>query len=259
MLRPPQGIDTATVTVTTWGSSTPWSDLQFDIPWMGEVRKPMECTGRDCGVDAVRQRCRDTYAGVLEPASPRTTCVADEFCGYCVFMAPLRGACLVVDVQPDGRLLVSPTLASCTYPFTAQSYEFVPPEVQTWAIEVQVVSSRDPFIALQRITGGTKSFGFDTTQRQTTGIATVVTGLVLTAVVGAVMVSAMQRKESKAHAPLPVANAMNDEMQVVGSGPHAQQPPTQPPQRAENHYSSGDESDSECPSPRSPTADREPR
>jgi hypothetical protein len=72
------------------------------------------------------------------------------------------------------RWRVSTIGTACTYPFGEQEYS----ETFSASITGTVLSDKDPYVSLQRITKGSNDFGVSLTQKHRVGVALVVVGII---------------------------------------------------------------------------------
>lgn len=139
-----------------------------------------------CTMNHMREMCQARHGATARYVGTHGRCGLNEQCGVCEFQTErLHTICIVTLAstgfgrRAGGR---DNRYRSCFYPFGDQDHKYIADNSSAPFVEVQVRSSNDPFLVLQRVTEGTNNFG-DMKSRQTNiGIACVVVGAVLAVV-----------------------------------------------------------------------------
>ncbi|KAF8291404.1 Surface membrane protein [Trypanosoma cruzi] len=127
-------------------------------------------------------------------------CVLDRTCGTCERTVYLRQLYLVVREVSNGKYAEDTNLRSAMYAFGDLDNDYQPGIPST--VTVRLYSSKDPYIALQRLTKGTNDLGLNS---RTVGIVLIVLGcLFLMLEIGvctALICYWMRRKKTSSGAP----------------------------------------------------------
>jgi hypothetical protein len=223
--------------------------LNFQIEGSRSMTKALTCEGaqctdrcRDssdyCTSSSMQSRCASEFGGTWTSSSS-SRCKRGQTCGTCRFTGQLQTACLVLQLN-DGVVSKS-SLTSCWYPFDSQQYAA---RVGTTiaGVEIRVLTERDPYITLQRVTEGSDNFGITAGQQRAAGIGCLVAGCIFTAIMICVIcwfVNTQQRQEPAAViAPQPLAPVAVD---PYPQPQPAEYSPTEPPHQsnAYNGYNNG--------------------
>lgn len=154
------------------------------------------CNLNYCSYGHMEDSCRDRFGSGARYYGG--SCSSRGDCGRCEYDAPLSQVCAVVSAtQPysrDGRY------RSCFYPFGEQDQNYASNTLNPSTIEVQVRKSDDPFLVLQRVTDGSNDFGISAETQRNAGIACLVIGIVLVAlmiVVGCIAYRLIRKHKEK--------------------------------------------------------------
>jgi hypothetical protein len=172
--------------------------VAYTIPFTATVDRNLLCDSARCtdkcnedkySCDESRMRfyCTSSFSGSYTDRSG--SCLRGDTCGTCRFTGNLASACVVMALSSEGRASAS-TMRSCYYPFTQHEYL---PGSQTATIEL--MSERDPFIALQRITGGSNDFGIGEDEQRNAGIAMLIIGIVVTVIMACIAIFFVRRQQ----------------------------------------------------------------
>jgi hypothetical protein len=124
-----------------------------------------------CNASTLEAGCVTRY-GTTSRYSGLADCAEQGACGVCRFDGNLANLCLVVfGVNGARQWEYDPSYVSCNYPFTKRDYSAT---THVAALPVTVRSSKDPYLALQRLTRGTGSFAEAPRSTSTGGIAMIV-------------------------------------------------------------------------------------
>jgi hypothetical protein len=139
------------------------------------------CTGSGsncrCYLNQMNVRCKQIAANGNVVNVP-SVCDKGQSCGQCQFQAYLR---VYSAVEAGGA--ESPSLQSAFYPFSADAQSYSGGTSSPATFSARLYSSKDPFIAAQRITKGDMDFGITAEQQRAMGIALMVVGLIMTVAV----------------------------------------------------------------------------
>ncbi|PWU83117.1 Surface membrane protein [Trypanosoma cruzi] len=128
--------------------------------------------GKDCkckrDVRSFGEKC--TARGGIYNKAP-TWCEAGHICGECLETLYLRQLYLVVREVSNGKYAEDTNLRSAMYAFGDLDNDYQPGVPST--VTVRLYSSKDPYIALQRLTKGTNDLGLNS---RTVGIVLIVLG-----------------------------------------------------------------------------------
>jgi hypothetical protein len=172
--------------------------VSYSIPFTATVDKGLVCDAArctdSCGDDSyscdesrMRSFCASSFGGTYTDRSG--TCYNGDTCGTCHYTGNLAHACVVMAVTSDGKVSAS-NIRSCYYPFT--EFDYLP---QSQSAIIEVMSERDPFIALQRITGGSDDFGITAQQQRNAGIAMLIVGIIITVIMIGIAVFFIRRQQ----------------------------------------------------------------
>jgi hypothetical protein len=188
--------DQYTVIVNT--PNLPPQFVTYAIPNRRNIDRKLRCDAPRCSEDCsssvykcggtrMREYCRNAFGGSYDDASG--SCSTGEVCGTCSFTGTLSRACVVMGVTENGIVRPS-TQTSCYYPFDEHEYL---PSASTATIEV--MSERDPFITLERLTKGSGDFGMTKGRQRKIGIALLIAGAAVTVAMSAVMFAFIRRQQ----------------------------------------------------------------
>jgi hypothetical protein len=176
--------------------------VQYSIPFFKAVSRPLRCArercdrncgneGSSCSESIMRSYCRGSFGGTYQDNSG--ACYDGDECGTCSYTGNLARACVVMAFTSDGRASPSSRYANCYYPFN--EHEYVP---NSRAATFEVVSEDDPFIELQRVTGGKNDFGITEGEQRAAGIVCLAIGVLMTAVmIGIAVFLIRQRRKNR--------------------------------------------------------------
>lgn len=162
--------------------------LQYNVPNLQTLSKvvipsrlqsqliPCGCTasGCICSILSLDSSCKQLYGSSSSYSG--TQCGQMQTCGACQYSEYLSQFCSVVDSNSGGPFTGSMVYQSCFYPFSQTSQKYVPLQ-GNWTIELRV--STDPYLVLERLTGGSQDFGLTSYQQLAIGAGLVVAGTVL--------------------------------------------------------------------------------
>ena len=131
-----------------------------------------------CSNYEMNNYCRSAYGGGAYFTSGGY-CNSKGDCGQCFFSAYLTEVCAVIDPITNQP---ATNMQSCFYPFRSGSDQSYGSRVQPGSIRYTVRQSDDPFIALQRLTEGSESFGTPDNGARNWGIALLIVGCIITAI-----------------------------------------------------------------------------
>jgi hypothetical protein len=176
-------------------------DVQFQVPYVRSVNRGLVCDRQrctdDCGDNTyscdesvMRSYCSVSFGGSYQDNSG--ACFNGDECGTCSYTGNLASACVVMAFTSDGRASPSSRYANCYYPFN--EHEYLPGSA---AATFQVMSEDDPFIELQRVTGGSNDFGITEGEQKNAGVACLIVGIIITVIMIAVTVFLVRRQQRK--------------------------------------------------------------
>ncbi|EKF32541.1 procyclic form surface glycoprotein, putative [Trypanosoma cruzi marinkellei] len=147
-------------------------------PFRAIKKTSYTCTSSDCR-SRLNCRCNELLNSFMDQCMAsggrfvRTSgmCVLDRTCGTCERTVYLRRLYLVVSEVGNGKYVEDTKLRSAMYPFGDLDNDYQPGIPST--VTVRLYSSKDPYIALQRLTRGSNDLGVNP---RTVGIVLIVLG-----------------------------------------------------------------------------------
>ena len=189
-----------------------------------------KCTSSRCtgvSVSSCPSGYRESYTG-------SSSCDRDKVCGTCYGSFFISKACFIVQLggsstNPSWSLVKS----GCKYPFGSDAQEYASQPTNT--ITVEVYADTDPYVKLEEITQGTKNFGMTEAQQRSVGLALLVVGIIIMAMMCGVVVFSFQHQQTNEYRkqywgtvtgnPYQPQPVMGQPMGTVGAPPGYGQPP----------------------------------
>lgn len=139
-------------------------------------------SGSTCSSTTQSNKCSNLYGGTYTGSS----CSSGSSCGSCSYSTFLTTYCAVASrtSATANSWIEATSLQSCFYPFGTSSQRYAS---SSSSIEMRLMDSKDPFIALERETKGSADFGITAEQQRTTGIVLLVIGLVIIGIMAIVI------------------------------------------------------------------------
>jgi len=163
-----------------------------------------DCSGSKgncvCSSSVMQSKCSNLYQGVYEAASRggNRECRDDhdDPCGSCRYTAFLTGVCIPVAFNPSSMsTTVSVKYASCQFPFTTNdgSYDSA---FASSLVTVTIKTDSDPSIQLQRITSGSRWFGWSSRDQTGVALGLLIPGLIIICI-GAMCIACVRRSHAR--------------------------------------------------------------